>query len=886
MEMRSSPQTGTPHKNIGNFEIIEKLGQGAMGAVYKARQKALDRIVALKILPPDIAADEQFIERFKREAQTSAKLNHPNIVQGIDVGRDEATKLWYFAMEFVDGPSLQKILNAEKTLAENRVLEISLDVARALECAERSGIVHRDIKPDNILVSKDGSTKLADLGLAKRTTHEDENAALTQAGKAVGTPYYMSPEQIRGEVSQIDIRTDIYALGATMFHLLTGRTPFQGNNAAVIMTQHLTAKTPLTHHVNPDVSEATSRLIANMMARERDKRPESAGALVQKLEALLNRGKEGGRSGFASARKAGRLGTTGPLAPVRDGTTGPRVPIRDATTGPRQPVQPREDGVSRGALVLGGAGAVLLLAVVVFLFSGNSKTPAKPPSQESSASAKKYAEDPAEKVALAKPSREQLAQAAYDSLVKFAGLPPDDVQSRIERTKAFLAEHGTSIAAHRARTMLEDLESQTVKKRNLEPVAEAPASPPIPDRSVPPPVQEAPKPAIPVEASKPAAPKADETGDDSPERVFATIKDALAKAAPLLKQNQFEAAKSELKKKLSETLPPASIQTLNQEVTDVNALWKMRLGAMEALRKRAGEEIKVKKGNSYFSGMVKAEAEREGLTLKVKDGPELTLSAGQLNVEDVVAHAPAGNLNTWEVLRLKGLAYLAAGELEAAKRLLTEAKEAGAGKAADFPLYRIKVVEMGEMEAMAAGVWDKAEGLFEAKKLKEAEAVYVEFREKFGATELMRKNKEKLATRLDAIDCAFKPKFTFRANESMQMFDAGARFGNFPVMENADPLGPFSSKPAYFKQKTGVDVVYEINSPNPMTSLRWKGAAMQNMTIEIVDMEGKSIKKGGPYNGGNVWAEFTLEFPAQKHFVLRLQNHISTWYFINELEFK
>ncbi|MCW8133553.1 MAG: serine/threonine protein kinase [Planctomycetota bacterium] len=871
---------------IGNFDIIEKLGQGAMGAVYKARQISLDRMVALKILPPEIAADEQFIERFKREAQTSAKLNHPNIVQGIDVGRDEATQLWYFAMEFIDGASLQKILNQEKTLPEERVLEISLDVARALECAERAGIVHRDIKPDNILVGKDGAVKLADLGLAKRASGEGENAALTQAGKAVGTPFYMSPEQIRGENDQIDIRTDIYALGATMFHLLTGKTPYQGNNAAVIMTQHLTAKLPLAHHANPDVSEPTSRLIASMMAREKEKRPETAAALVEKMEGLRNRSASGGRNTFTGTRKPGRLGTGGPMAPVRDGATGPRVPLRDGT-GQRHPVHARENN-SKGVLALGGVGVLLLLGTVVFLTSSKGAPPARKTAAEPTAApapapmepVRKAAEETPEKPAPAALTRDQMAQKEFERIAAFAGHPPEDLDGRIGSLKGYLAEYGSSPAAGQARTLLATLEAQAAQRR-----APSPSPGPVAAKPAPATISVA-KPVPPEPAAQPAPPKPPEAADDSPEQVYAQIKDVLVKMAPPLKQHQYEAALGILKKEQAKARPAGATQALKQEQADIEALARMRLSALEVLRKRAGEEITVRKGNGTFSGIVVAAADREGLTLKIKGGPELTLSAEQLHVEDVVAHAAAGELKPAESARLKGRAYLADGDLPAAKRLLTEAKEAGAGKTVDLPLYMIKVAEMGEVEALASGVWEKAEKLFEAKKLKEAEAVYQEFGEKFAATELLRRNKTLLGERLDAIALAFKPKFSFRADESMQMFEAGARFNNFPPMEAADPLAPFSNKPAYFKQKTGTDVVYEVHSAQPFTSLRWKGAAMQNMTIEIVDMDGKSVKKGGPYQGGNQWAEFTLEFPPQKHFILRMQNHISTWYFINELEFK
>jgi len=271
-------------KEIGGFELIGKIGQGGMGTVFKARQKSLDRIVALKVLPPSVAKDAKFIERFQREARACAKLNHPNIVQGVDVGKDPATGVWYFAMELVDGPSVLKLLKEERVLPEERALQIARDIARALECAATHGIVHRDIKPDNILLTARGDAKLADLGLAKQL---NDDASLTQSGQAVGTPYYMAPEQVRGRSDQLDIRTDIYALGGTLFHLVTGQPPFTGETSAVIMSKHLTEAVPKAMKVNRDVSEGCSRMIEQMMQKDRENRIQTPSELITQIERVL-----------------------------------------------------------------------------------------------------------------------------------------------------------------------------------------------------------------------------------------------------------------------------------------------------------------------------------------------------------------------------------------------------------------------------------------------------------------------------------------------------------------------------------------------------------------------------------------------------------------------
>ncbi|MCW8130302.1 MAG: protein kinase [Planctomycetota bacterium] len=413
-------------KAIGGFEIIERIGQGAMGSVFKARQVSLDRVVALKILPPKIAADRVFIERFQREARASARLNHPNIVLGIDVGRDEATGLWYFAMEFVDGPSLKDVLARDKKFSEGRALRVMLDVARALECAERQQMVHRDIKPDNILLAKSGEAKLADLGLAKKL--DDEEAAhLTQSGRAVGTPHYMAPEQARGASDAFDVRTDLYACGATLFHLVTGRTPFQAATPAAVMAMHLTEKPPPANSVEPGVSDGCAKLIAKLMEKKPEKRVQSATEFAEQLEELLaGPGATGKRS--AVRPSAGR-------SAVRAATTGPRVPIRGVTTGPRVPVSGRADASPSGArgdrnnnAVLLGAGAGVLLAVLllVFVLGGKSEPPRAPKkvAEATEAPAEPRAPVPAPKTPAPPPVQEKTPEAAPLPVVEKHEPPP------------------------------------------------------------------------------------------------------------------------------------------------------------------------------------------------------------------------------------------------------------------------------------------------------------------------------------------------------------------------------------------------------------------------------------------------------------------------------
>ena len=216
------PKPGELAEKFPQLEIIELLGQGGMGAVYKARQKQLDRLVALKILPPEVSQNAAFAERFMREARSLAKLSHPQIVTVFDFGRTE-DGLYYFLMEFVDGTDLRQIIQAGELTSE-QALAIVPQVCEALHYAHKKGIVHRDIKPENILLDKEGEIKIADFGLARLLDKPTSAYTLTQAGQRMGTPHYMAPEQIE-HPQEVDHRADIYSLGVVFYEMLTGELP-------------------------------------------------------------------------------------------------------------------------------------------------------------------------------------------------------------------------------------------------------------------------------------------------------------------------------------------------------------------------------------------------------------------------------------------------------------------------------------------------------------------------------------------------------------------------------------------------------------------------------------------------------------------------------------
>src|SRR4030042_3752017 len=268
-------------EHIPGYKILGKLGAGAMAIVYKAKQLSLDRVVAVKILPRRFSENPDYVQRFYKEGKAAAKLNHNNIVAAYDVG--EAGGYHYFAMEYVEGKTLYEDMSKGKIFPEQEAIDITTQVAKALAHAHARGLIHRDVKPKNIMINTAGTVKLADLGLARAT--DDVQMAKSEAGKAFGTPYYISPEQIRGEIDT-DARSDIYSLGATFYHMVTGKVPFDASNPAEVMRKHL--KEPLIppDHINTSLSAGVSEVIEIMMAKRRDDRYKDIDELLTDLEAL------------------------------------------------------------------------------------------------------------------------------------------------------------------------------------------------------------------------------------------------------------------------------------------------------------------------------------------------------------------------------------------------------------------------------------------------------------------------------------------------------------------------------------------------------------------------------------------------------------------------
>ncbi len=267
-------------RSVGDYRILRPLGEGGMGTVYLGYDEKLKRQVAVKVLADHLASNQSFIDRFYREAKSGSLLNHPNIVRGLGVGQDRATGLHYLVLEYVDGPNARTLLDRHTRLTVGDAVHVALDIARALEHAHSRSVVHRDIKPDNILVTRSGVAKLADMGLAKRT---DEASHLTAARQGFGTPHYMPYEQAIN-AKYADGRSDVYALGATLYHLVTGEVPFSGaNHLEVVEKKNLGVFLPASA-VNPAVSPVLDEIIDKMLARDPRDRYQTASELIIDLE--------------------------------------------------------------------------------------------------------------------------------------------------------------------------------------------------------------------------------------------------------------------------------------------------------------------------------------------------------------------------------------------------------------------------------------------------------------------------------------------------------------------------------------------------------------------------------------------------------------------------
>src|SRR6266513_3049454 len=270
----------------GRYELDGVVGRGGMAEVYRARDLRLDRIVAVKTLSDGLARDQTFQARFRREAQSAASLNHPSIVAVYDTGEDmsEPAHVPYIVMEYVDGRTLRDLLRDDRRLLPERALEITDGVLRALDYSHRNGIVHRDIKPGNVMLTRTGEVKVMDFGIARAVS--DAQATMTQTAQVIGTAQYLSPEQARGE--RVDARSDLYSTGCLLYELLTGRPPFLGDSPVAIAYQHVRENPVPPSRLDPEIPAWADAIVLRSMAKSPDERYQSAAEMGTDIKRALS----------------------------------------------------------------------------------------------------------------------------------------------------------------------------------------------------------------------------------------------------------------------------------------------------------------------------------------------------------------------------------------------------------------------------------------------------------------------------------------------------------------------------------------------------------------------------------------------------------------------
>lgn len=391
---------------LSKYEVQEKIGEGGMGIVYKANQKSMNRIVALKILSPKYSAKQRFVDQFIKEARAAGALNHPNIIQVHDVGTEN--DIHYFSMEFVEGATCMQVLREQGPFKVGEALEIIRQTAKALEYAHGQRLIHQDIKPDNIMIGQNNQVKLADLGISKTF---DEVESEEGPKRVMGTPHYMAPEAALGK--KIDHRVDIYALGATLYHLLTGKTPYNGTSATEVLKAHVMDPLPAIEDINPDVPQDVCALVERMVAKKADDRYQTAAEIVEEVVRLqqghgLGTARiSGGETMLLRRYVGGGAGHEKGAHTTPAGTTNTRTPrAADAhTTAERVIGQGAASGMIKGVVLSLVILVVLLIAWNVLGAKSGIERPAPPPTtgnggtapEQPSTAPAQPAEDPAAK---------------------------------------------------------------------------------------------------------------------------------------------------------------------------------------------------------------------------------------------------------------------------------------------------------------------------------------------------------------------------------------------------------------------------------------------------------------------------------------------------------
>jgi eukaryotic-like serine/threonine-protein kinase len=338
----------------GRYELDGIVGRGGMAEVFRARDIRLDRVVAVKTLRDDLARDATFQARFRREAQSAASLNHPSIVAVYDTGEDTAgpSHVPYIVMEYVDGRTLRDLLRDDRRLLPERALEITDGVLRALDYSHRNGIVHRDIKPGNVMLTRNGEVKVMDFGIARAVS--DAQATMTQTAQVIGTAQYLSPEQARGE--RVDARSDLYSTGCLLYELLTGRPPFLGDSPVAIAYQHVRENPVPPSRLDPEIPAWADSIVLRAMAKDPAQRYQSAADMRTDIQRALSGVPVAAprQTGYATTQRMGAGATMG----------GPTRGIPGYQYGPEEQGYRGGGGGNRRAWLIWAGVALLVLAVL------------------------------------------------------------------------------------------------------------------------------------------------------------------------------------------------------------------------------------------------------------------------------------------------------------------------------------------------------------------------------------------------------------------------------------------------------------------------------------------------------------------------------------------
>jgi predicted Ser/Thr protein kinase len=894
--MTDTPESGPvkkPPPSLGKYEIGRVLGRGGMGVVYEAVDTQLNRKVALKLLLPSPHAETSQAEaerqRFVREAQLSAQLKHPNIVTVYEAGVLKGRM--YIAMELLQGQPFSKWC-AQKGVTLPQKLAVLRDVALAVQDAHEKGVLHRDLKPENILVDADRRPVVMDFGLAK-VIGANTGVSITNEGFSVGTPAYMSPEQAQGS-KNVDVRTDVYSLGVMLYEVLAGRKPYEGQTVIEVMMKASKggAQPPSSSRVAP-VDPLIDKSLESISMKALEKNPKdrypSARAFAQDLDRWMK-----GES--------------------------VRVVLTHNT---RRLVRPARQ--SRVWIFAAAATPVVVAGIILFLALRSS------PSAEADLARarrfmeeKRYAEalvefgksraidpsntDASDGVRQAREAIERERQEKERQEEEKRGHLARELLAAQQRSEEETRKAGQArLEAERQAREAANAASETEQKRLLEKLKEvqerawqaeeearkareqleaqrmaaaaSPSSPPAtkpepePVKPQPPPAPPAPPPA-PKPVSKEEAAALREVRDAAIARLdfaaaFAAI-DAMAAAGaegdPIAaRAAALKAGRKAVRRK--EDLDPllaAHIRAAEDalEADDFTAGPQMAKDALP-LAKQAGDTAAAERAAALGKEF---QARRPLYDRYAKSRKTLAE-----NPNDPAANSDAGRyLCLVKEKWAEGLPLLARGSDETLRTL------------ADQEVAKPK--DPAGQIALGEGWWNAARKesneTLKARAAARALRWFEDALPGLGGLEKMRVEK-----RID--ECLrlapLETHFTFVSAKSMKPYPTGYQQGGFPVQKTTDPAGPFRGEPVYFDQRTGTDVVYEVRSGRSLRHLYWKGAAMTNMTFEVQDWSGNVVARGGPWAGGNTWAEFNLDFPPSNRFILRLRNHVSTWYLIDTL---